>query len=133
MNASLSVDQALPGFTQDLLHVEHAPALFLSAWKRAVSLVGRELFGWGHTPVSLEQIDSKTELRPNLFRIHDALPDLAPSEQVFLAALVSFYDVEEGQTLCKRAGVEGLADLSRLDLPYRRILADLLLHDTGWA
>ena len=51
---------------------------------------------------------------------------------MFLSAMVSFYNTDEGGALLKRCQFEGLADLGGLDLERRKVIADLLLHYHGW-
>ena len=64
--------------------------------------------------------------------IDRAIGVMSSGEKVFLAALVSFYNAEDGGKLLKRIGVQGLADLGGLDLSRRSVLASLLLNYTGW-
>ena len=112
-------------------HFTDAPAAFLRAWKQGVELAGVRFFGNG-TRRDLDVATRKWDLCPNLTLIDNAINVMSPGEAIFLASLVSFYDSEDGGRLLRRVGVDGLSDLGRLDLKHRTIIADLLLHYTGW-
>ena len=113
------------------LHFSDAPYAFFDAWRRGVELVGPELFGTG-TREGLKQAICKWDLRPNMDAIIDAIGVMSSGEKVFLAAMVSFYNAEEGGALLRRVGVYGLADLGGLDLERRKIIAALMLNYSGW-
>lgn len=110
---------------------EIAPKRFLTAWKEAVLLAGPSYF---RQPVGgeIEAIQTKDELAPNYEVIKHALGALSPAEGLFLAALYSFYDSEEGSAMLKQCGVNGLPDLGRLDLARRRVIAELIVNYCGW-
>jgi hypothetical protein len=108
-----------------------APQAFFDAWRRGVELAGPALFGEG-TRESFDRAAGKWDLCPNVDLISEAISVMSSGERVFLAAMVSFYNAEHGGALLKRVGVHGLADLGGLDLKRRRIIADLLMHYSGW-
>lgn len=112
-------------------HFAAAPDAFFQAWKRGVEIAGPEWFGDG-TPQGLQRARSKWELRPNLLRLGDALGVLSSGQRMFLSAMVSFYNAREGAAMLRRCGFEGLADLGGLDLQRRQVIADLVLHYSGW-
>lgn len=112
-------------------HFAKAPEAFFHAWQRGVELAGPQLFGTG-TRECLEQASCKSDLCPNLEAILDAIGVMSSGERVFLAAMVSFYNSEEGGALLRRVGVYGLADLGGLDLERRTIIAALILNYSGW-
>ncbi len=112
-------------------HFSKAPLAFFRAWKRGVELAGHELFGNG-TRECLELAADKWDLRPNVAFIRKTIGAMSSGEKVFLAAMVSFYNANDGGALLKRVGVNGLADLGGLDLERRRIIATLILNYTGW-
>lgn len=112
-------------------HFSKAPDAFFYAWKRGVELVGPDLFGNGSRE-GLDLAVDKWDLCPNVALIRKAIGVMSSGEKVFLAAMVSFYNANDGGALLKRVGVHGLADLSGLDLERRRIIAALLLNYTGW-
>lgn len=112
-------------------HFENAPAVFFRAWKSAVSLAGARFFGKG-TQSGLTEATSKWDLQPDLERISAAIGPMSSGERVFLAALTSFYNSQDGARLLQRAGVQGLADLGGLDLQRRTLIAALILTYNGW-
>lgn len=71
-------------------------------------------------------------MRPNLLLINDTIDVMSSGQKRFLAALVSFYNSQEGGALFRRVGIEGLADLSGLDLTRREVIAALILNYCGW-
>ena len=112
-------------------HFSKAPLTFFHAWKRGVDLAGHDLFGKG-TRECLDLAVDKWDLRPNVALIRKVIGAMSSGEKVFLAAMVSFYNANDGGALLKRVGVNGLADLGGLDLERRRIIAALILNYTGW-
>jgi hypothetical protein len=115
----------------EISHFRRAPEVFFSAWKRAAALAGAGYFGCGKQS-ALESATTKWDLQPNLERISRAIGAMSCGERVFLAALVSFYNSQDGGRLLHRAGVQGLADLGGLDLDRRTLVATLILNYTGW-
>lgn len=113
------------------LHFSKAPQAFFHAWKRGVELVGPGLFGNG-TRECLNLAVDKWDLCPNVDLIKKSIGAMSSGERVFLAAMVSFYNSKEGGALLKHVGVHGLADLGRLDIGRRKIIATLILNYTGW-
>lgn len=112
-------------------HSVAAPDAFFQAWKRGAELAGTHLFGEG-TRANLDDAASKWDLRPKVELIKRNVGVMSPSEKVFIAALVSFYDSEEGGKLLKRVGFHGFADLSGLDLKRRTVIAALIMNYSGW-
>jgi hypothetical protein len=112
-------------------HFSRAPEAFLAAWKQGVALAAPHLFGPGPR-ADLEAAADKWALCPKVALIQRAIGPMSPSQRIFLAALVSFYDTQEGGRLLKRVGFHGLADFSGLDLPHRAVIAGLILNYTGW-
>jgi len=130
MNHSLP-DHLLELLTQEERHLSLAPEAFFKAWKRGVELAGSQWFGSGNRE-DLVQAQSQWDLCPELARIKRGFGVLSNGERIFLAAMVSFYNAHEGATMLKRCHVEGLADLGGLDLQRRKVIAELLLHYSGW-
>lgn len=112
-------------------HFAAAPAAFFDAWKNGVALAGTRLFGGG-LRADLEHATSVWDLCPKVQLIDDAIGVMSSGEKRFLAALVSFYNAEDGGRLLERVGVRGLADFGGLDLKRRTVIAALLLNYTGW-
>ncbi|MCC4595462.1 hypothetical protein NRY95_05690 [Xanthomonas campestris pv. phormiicola] len=130
MHSSLPQDVA-DQLVQELAHFDQAPSAFFQAWKRGAACAGARWFGAG-TQAGLEQATSKWDLCPNVLLINDALGVFSPSERMFLSAMVSIYDTRDGGKMLNRAGFKGLADFSGLDLPRRKVIADLILNYNGW-
>lgn len=112
-------------------HFAAAPATFFHAWKRGVALAGTHLFGNG-THAELDHAASVWDLRPKVQLIEHAIGVMSSGQKVFIAALVSFYNAEDGGRLFERIGVRGLADLGGLDLKRRAVIAALILNYSGW-
>jgi hypothetical protein len=95
-------DSTWDGLAEEIAHetarFAAAPAVFFDAWKNGVALAGSRLFGRGmHT--DLEHATSVWDLRPNVHLIDDAIGVMSSGEKRFLAALVSFYNAEDGGRL----------------------------------
>jgi len=113
-------------------HWQQASARFFQAWKQAAQLAGPYYFGDG-SDASVGLASAKNDLRPNLEKISNAIGAISSGQGVFLAVLYSFYNDEDAQELLQRAGVKGMADIaSRLDLPRRQLIAELLVNYNGW-
>jgi hypothetical protein len=124
-------ESARHDIANELAHFSHAKTNFFDAWKRGVALAGPHLFGTG-VAADVDRAVSIWDLCPKLNLIERAIAVMSSGEKVFLAALVSFYNTEDGGKLFKRIGVQGLADFGGLDLSRRSVLASLLLNYTGW-
>ncbi|PHN53592.1 hypothetical protein AO268_11485 [Pseudomonas sp. ICMP 8385] len=110
-----------------------APATqqFFQTWQHAVRLAGPRYFGIEHhNDINLAL--SKWDLCPDVPLIDTAIGAMSHGEQVFLAALVSFYNDETGGRLLQRVGVHGLADFGLLDSRRRYLIANLIIHYNGW-
>lgn len=112
-------------------HDTLAPRHFFENWQQAVLLAGPAYFGDGTRANALEATD-KWALCPNVPLIQSRLGVMSHGEQVFIAALVSFYNDKTGGRLLRRVAVEGLADFGLLDPQRRRLLANLIIHYSGW-
>ena len=127
-------DSAWGGLAEEIAHESAhfaaAHALFFDAWKNGVALAGTRFFGGMHS--DLEHATSVWDLCPKVQLIDDAIGVMSSGEKRFLAALVSFYNAEDGGRLLERIGVRGLADFGGLDLKRRTVIAALLLNYTGW-
>lgn len=108
-----------------------APQHFFQTWKQAVLLAGPVYFGNGKRD-SVTEARDKWDLCPDVPLIQSAIGVMSHGEQVFIAALVSFYDDETGGRLLRRAGVNGLADFGLLDMQRRALIANLIIHYSGW-
>jgi hypothetical protein len=99
---------------------------FLAAWIHGVTLAGPHLFH--RRPQGAQNNIPRKDLRPDIPLIQRAIGPMSPAERFFLAALVSFYNADEGGLLLKRSGFQGFSDFGRLDLARRTVLAALLVH-----
>ncbi len=123
--------EMLAQISREDAHFARAPQAFFEAWHRGAQISGATWFGDGSVE-GLRRATNKWDLRPDTFRLSDALGVLSSGERMFLSAMVSFYNSHEGGALLRRCGFEGLADLGGLDLQRRQVVADLILHYTGW-
>ena len=108
-----------------------APEQFFQAWKKAILLAGPHYFGI-ECRSDINMARSKWDLCPDVPLIESAIGAMSHGEQVFIAALVSFYNDQTGGRLLRRVGVNGLADFGLLDSQRRTLLAHLLIHYSGW-
>ncbi|EMV8748361.1 TPA: hypothetical protein PXD14_000412 [Pseudomonas aeruginosa] len=116
---------------QEQRHFAVAPDAFFKAWKRGVQIAGPQWFGEG-TLDGLNKAQDKWDLCPDVPRISKAIGVMSGGERMFLAAMVSFYNERKGGALLTRCGFHGLADFSGLDLQRRKVIAELVLHYSGW-
>lgn len=124
-------DSLYEDIAHETAHFAAAPTAFFHAWKRGVALAGAHLFGNG-THAELDHAASVWDLRPKVQLIEHAIGVMSSGQKVFIAALVSFYNAEDGGRLFERIGVRGLADLGGLDLKRRAVIAALILNYSGW-
>lgn len=126
-----SIHEELKIIETETAHYAQAPHAFFQAWKQGVRLAGAGFFGDG-TREGLANATDKWHLCPDIKLIKRAIGPMSSGEKPFLAAMVGFYNTSEGGALFKRIGVQGLSDLSGLDLQRKQIIAALLLNYTGW-
>lgn len=124
-----AVRSSWDGLIIDDPHFSRASDPFLAAWKRGIALAGPYLFDHGPR-AERKLIQAKRDLRPNVALIQRAIGPMSPAEQFLLASLVSVHNAEDGGRLLKATGFHGFADLGRLDLSRRTVLAGLVLHLT---
>ncbi|MDF8361348.1 hypothetical protein [Achromobacter anxifer] len=123
--------EAVDQIMREEQHFAAAPQAFFEAWKRGVEIAGPEWFGDG-TRECPNRARDKWDLTPDVQRIEKSIGVLSGGERMFLAAMVSFYNERKGGALLKRCGFHGLADFGGLDLQRRKVIADLMLHYSGW-
>lgn len=112
-------------------HYDVSPQAFFVTWRYGVSIAGYRWFGDG-TLSNMEQANSKWDLCPRMQAIRKALGVLSSGERLFLAAMASFYNANDGGKLLKLCGFRGLADLDTLDVERRQVIARLMLYYHGW-
>jgi hypothetical protein len=107
--------------------------MFLENWIAGVKLAGPSLFGEGSDP---DLASSKWDLRPRLADVERRILTMSRGEAVFLAAMVCFYNDEDGALLLKKVidqhdfGICTVA--ASLDEVRRAIIADLFATYSGW-
>jgi len=124
-------DDFISNIDHERAHFERAPHAFFEAWKRGVEIAGHPWFGDG----SRENLDAAVciwDLRPQMAAIDEHLGVMSHGERLFLSAMASFYNAQDSAPLLKRCDFEGFADLGRLDLKRRQVIADLILNYHGW-
>lgn len=104
---------------------------FFFAWKKGVEIAGFRFFGDG-SQQGFKKSDCRWHLRPNMQVVKKNFEILTDQERVFLAALVSFFNAEEGSSLLKQSGVRGLSDLGLLTYEQRDVIAGLIMHHHAW-
>lgn len=105
-------------------------AAFDAAWHRGVQLAGPRYFYASHHS---DERTSKWNFCPNFDRISDALGVLSTGEAVFLAAMYSFYNADDGAAMLTRLGAGSAgAVAAALDEQRRRVIADLTVSYAGW-
>lgn len=117
---------------RSLKHYEQAPARFLAAWKRAVSMIGSPYFhcdGVDH----YTNATNREQIRPNTEMIDRHIGVCSTGQGVFIGAVCSFYNGSWGLNLSSIHGYSAHGDIAgRLDLQQNEILVELMLNHTGW-
>lgn len=116
---------------REVAHFSASQQAFFAAWKRGVSIAGVGYFGEG-ARADLDRAVSVWDLCPKISLIEDIIGTLSSGEKKFIAALVSFYNADDGQRLFTRAGIRGFCDLAVLDYKRRAVIAELILNYLGW-
>ncbi|MES9830524.1 MAG: hypothetical protein ABW201_19900 [Candidatus Thiodiazotropha sp.] len=110
------------------MDTEHA---FLAAWKRGILASG--VPGLFYCSDILDKTTSLDRLAPKVREIGKRIHVSPKKQATFLAAMVSFYNPEEGAKMAKKVGCNGLGDIAiNLSTKQRSIISDLLLNYTGW-
>ena len=108
-------------------------ATFLENWIEGVKVAGPSLFGDRSDP---DLANSKWDLRPRMTEIERRILTMSRGEAVFLAAMVCFYNDEDGAVLLKKIVDQhdfGICTVAAaLDEDRRRIIADLFANYSGW-
>jgi hypothetical protein len=109
-------------------------ARFLGAWKQAVALAGAQYFDVIHV-YFYDFATKKDQLRPNYRAIKGALGSVPVQDGLFLCALYSLYNAEEGRRLSAHyypGGGSADSLLSKLKPEQRQLLQVLLENYTDW-
>lgn len=117
--------------------IQPSEELFLQAWKEAIEegakLAGprfAQLFG----PKTLDTAQSKWDLRPLLTKVKGAMGVYSTGEKMYLAAMYSFFNWDDGQELlakyCDPGNIAQI--LTRLEHPQRVAILKLAMTWPGW-
>lgn len=105
---------------------------FFDAWRGGVRLAGPRYFGKG-TAEAVNYATRKWDLEPDYELVTSALGVLSSGEAIFLAAMYSFYNSDDGGKMLAQLGVTAPGDIAAaLDEPRRRVIAALLIAYAGW-
>ncbi|ODC01178.1 hypothetical protein A3197_01460 [Candidatus Thiodiazotropha endoloripes] len=105
--------------------------LFIDAWKRGILASG--VPGLFYSGDMVDKTSSLERLAPKVRDIGKRIHVYPKKQATFLAAMVSFYNPEEGAKLAKKVGCNGLGDIANnITLEQRLIISDLLVNHTGW-
>lgn len=106
-------------------------AQFLSAWQAGIEIAGSSLFG-----CQAPNPNAAThwhQLTPKLDAMRKAIPNRCQGDAVFIAAMASFFNAEEGQKLLNKAGAHAFGNLlTLLDDRRRAVIADLFHNFRSW-
>lgn len=106
---------------------------FLKAWKAGMKLVGLEYFNITMGLAELEKSTNKWDFEPNYKFIKHSLHQINARNALFLAAMYSFFDDEDGQRLLEELGSPNIVDLAaQLSKEQAEIIAELFLNYCGW-
>lgn len=94
-------ESALPDLINAHQQQALAPEQFFQAWKKAILLAGPHYFGI-ECRSDINMARSKWDLCPDVPLIESAIGAMSHGEQVFIAALVSFYNDQTGGRLMRR-------------------------------
>lgn len=131
--------QSAPQLNWDeiLAGARRSESAFLAAWKDAIVEGARlcgprfyQLFG----PKSLQTAQSKWDLRPEAARVRAAMGVLSRGERIYLGALYSFFNPDDGQQLLSEYAFPGnLAEiLTRLEARQVKAIMRLVETYPGW-
>lgn len=122
--------QALHAIVEAAELEKQKPAKFLKAWKQGIKLVGEEFFNITSTVDTATHID---ELRPNKEMLEQNLYRLSTGQALFLAAMYSFFDSQDGQLFLEQLERPNICDIaSRLEKEYLEIILVLMANYHGW-
>lgn len=72
-------------------------------------------------------------LKPNYEVIASSLHKISMGQGIFLAAMYSFYNGEDGQVFLQKLGVPNFADIPKgLDHERVQVQTELFANHTGW-
>ncbi|WP_429886010.1 hypothetical protein [Geoalkalibacter halelectricus] len=139
MASSLPPAQQSPeiNWNEIMTGAKRSELAFLAAWKDAIVEGARlcgprfyQLFG----PKNIQTAQSKWDLRPETARVRVAMGVLSRGERIYLGALYSFFNPDDGQQLLSEFAFPGnLADiLTRLETRQVKVIMRLVETYPGW-
>lgn len=132
MNSNLAIRQAMQECQRTQQHYSNASQRFLSAWKKAVLIIGPQFFHC-ESKEAVESVNHREQLRPDNQGIERYLSVCSVGQGIFIGAVVSFFNGDWGADICSGFGYSGIGDIAnRLDLNELEIIIDLMLSHTGW-
>lgn len=129
-NVTLTMDQFDKTFQGLREEEKEKPSHFLTVWKKAIKLIGEDFF---IIKSSVEEATDKWDLKPDYDAIKRNLFAKSTGQSLFLVALLSFYNREDGQDLLIQLGYPNFVDIfSRLEKEHVEILMALINYYQGW-
>jgi len=109
---------------QETLILETDEILFLTAWKKAVQIVGPTFFSCNaRTPADASHWHALT---PKLDVMRKAIPNKSRQDAAFMAVVASLFNPEEGQKFFTKSGTTFGALMPSLTLQQQGVLLALL-------
>ena len=113
-------------------HYANASERFLTAWKKAVKLIGPDYFLLTGID-NHEEATDKNQIRPDRDAIEQRINVCSVGEGVFIGVVVSFFNDKWGSGICDAFGYHGVGGAAnRLDLDELEIVTELMSSHTGW-
>jgi len=113
-------------------HYADAPARFLTAWKKAIEIIGPQYF-YCRGIDNYQDATDRNQILPDHEAIERFMSVCSVGEGVFIGAVCSFYNGDWGLDLGKSHGYAALGDIAgRLDLDQLEVVTELMLNHTGW-
>lgn len=113
-------------------HYANAKERFLSAWIRAIEIIGPEYFECNGVN-SFKEATDRNQIQPNNDAIEERINVCSIGEGVFIGAVMSFYNDKWGNGICDAFGHHGVGGAAnRLDLDELEIVMELMSSHTGW-
>ena len=132
MNANLALQHAMQECQRTQQHYAHASERFLTAWKKAVLIIGPKFFHC-ESNEAVESATHREQLRPDHEAIERYLGVCSVGQGIFIGAVISFFNGDWGADICSGFGFSGIGDVAnRLDLNELEIVVELMLGHTGW-
>ena len=132
MNTNLALQHAMQECQRTQQHYAHASEQFLTAWKKAVLIIGTMYFH-SESNQAVESATHREQLRPDYEAIERYLSVCSVGQGIFIGAVISFFNGDWGADICGGFGFSGIGDVAnRLDLNELEIIVELMLSHTGW-